>query len=167
VLTADNPLERAVHEIIFPMRSTSDEIPHYNHNLWIIDENLTYHSYQASDMPLKRIERLESESARRPDLFIFDLRMLFAEGEQPLSSLTTVEFKRPMRDDYTADDNPLRQSFEIMKEIRSGKLKDERGRPIGLAAREIPATCYVICDITPSLKESMMDMEGAQSTPDN
>ena len=161
------PLEKAVHNVIFPMRQTSDDVPGYQHNLWIIDEKLTYHSFVASDMPLNQIEHIQSESAGRPDLFVFNRRMLFGEGEQPLSSIVVIEFKRPMRNDYKADDNPLSQSFGSIEDIRASKFKNEKGRPVHVSMREIPAFCYVISDLTPTLHKVMADMDGAQVMPDN
>jgi hypothetical protein len=47
------------------------------------------------------------ESEKRPDLFIFDRRVIFSEDEAPLKSLVLIEFKKPQRDDYTLDDNPV------------------------------------------------------------
>lgn len=160
------PLEKAVHNVIFPMRSTSDDVPYYQHNLWIIDESLTYNSFVASDMPLNQIEHIETEASKRPDLFVFDRRMLFTEGEQPLNSIAVVEFKRPMRNDYKGDDNPLSQSFDMIEEIRKSKFKNEKGRPIAVVTRDIPAFCYVISDMTATLQKVMMDMDGAQVMPD-
>ena len=40
-------LENTVHEIIFPLRTTSDDLPYDKMNLWIIDERLAYHHYLA------------------------------------------------------------------------------------------------------------------------
>jgi hypothetical protein len=64
------PLERAVHHLVFPMKTTSDDLPYHEQNLWIIDEGLTFHSYIASDKQLNTHESFESESEQRPDLFI-------------------------------------------------------------------------------------------------
>ena len=36
---------KIVHSLIFPMRSTSDDVPFDQQNLWIIDERLTFHSF--------------------------------------------------------------------------------------------------------------------------
>ncbi len=47
--------EEIIHRIIFPLRSTSDDIAYSDHNLWIIDEKLAYHEYLASDIPLRNI----------------------------------------------------------------------------------------------------------------
>ena len=38
-------LEKNIHQLIFPMVTTSDDIEYDKHNLWIIDEKLAYHYY--------------------------------------------------------------------------------------------------------------------------
>jgi hypothetical protein len=161
------PLEQAVHNILFPMRATDRDVLYSQQNLWIIDERLTYHWYVTSDKPLKSHEELQSTSSTRPDLFIFDRRMSFSEGDSdsPITSLVVVEFKRPQRDNYTGDDNPLQQVFDQIKEIRKGRFLNEDKRPISTANEKIPASAYVIADITPSLRE-ILDSQDMQSTPD-
>jgi hypothetical protein len=111
------------------------------------------------------LEHLDTESERRGDLVIFDKKIILAAGEHPINSITTVEFKRPGRDDYTASDNPAMQSFQLIQDIRSGSLK-VKGRPISVANEKIHATSYSICDITPSLRQAMKDTD-AFITPDN
>jgi hypothetical protein len=140
----------------------------HEQNLWIIDEGLTFHSYIASDKPLNTHESLESVSEQRPDLFIYDSTIVFGEGEKdhPITSITLVEFKRPQRNDYTAIDNPVTQSFELVKTIRAGQFKAARGRPILLANENIPAFCYIISDITPTLT-NVLDTLDALPTPDS
>jgi hypothetical protein len=161
------PLEKVVHSLIFPMRETSDDVPYSQQNLWIIDERLTYHSFISSDKPLAALTPFESKSQKRPDLFIFDRKIAFAEGEQPIASIIVVEFKRPQRDDYGPNENPLTQAFEMINEIRAGRFKDARGRPISVAGDKIPAVCYIVCDLTPSLERVLLDMDGAEKMPDN
>ncbi|NUB05804.1 ATP-binding protein [Azospirillum sp. Vi22] len=160
------PLEKAVHHLVFPMRTTSEDIPYYQQNLWLIDERLTYHSFISSDVPFSQMGAFDCNSADRPDMFIFDRKIAFAEGEQPISSIVVVEFKRPQRNDYKANDNPLSQSFDMIENVRAGKFLDQKGRPISVASDQIPAYCYVICDITPSLQKVLLDMDGAEITPD-
>jgi hypothetical protein len=130
------PLEEAVHNILFPMRSTDQETLYSQQNLWIIDERLTYHAFIASDKPLNSHEEFSSPSRKRPDLFIFDRKLAFAEGFEegaPVSSIAVVEFKRPQRDNYKDDDNPLKQVLDQIQDIRSGRFKNDRGRPIPVA----------------------------------
>lgn len=160
------PLENVVHQLIFPQRSNSDEVPYQEHNLWLIDERLTFHSLVTSDQPLASVSHLRTESEKRPDLFIFDRRVVFSEDEAPLKSIVLVEFKRPQRDDYTMDKNPFTQCLKMVNDIRdSAFLKPEDGRPIPLQGKDIPAYCYIVCDITPTLK-AVLKLFSAQRLPD-
>ncbi len=166
--TEKYPLEEAVHNILFPMRSTDRDTLYSQHNLWMIDERLTYHWFLSSDKPLKKLDEFQSTSSLRPDLFIFDRKIAFSEGEegqQPVNSLVVVEFKRPQRDDYSDQDNPLQQVLDQIRDIRKGQVKDEKGRPIVLAHDKAPTFAYIICDITPSLREVLVDRD-ATGTPD-
>ena len=43
--------ESYIHNLIYPMRRTSDEIEYEAHNLWLIDERLAYCEYISSDIP--------------------------------------------------------------------------------------------------------------------
>jgi hypothetical protein len=56
--TGKYPLEEVVHGLVFPMRTTSDDVPYEQQNLWILDERLSYHSFLASDLEIKSAERL-------------------------------------------------------------------------------------------------------------
>ena len=159
------PLEKVLHRIIFPMNASSDDVLLSQQNLWILDERLNYHEFVSSDRALRAIQELDCESLTRPDLLIFDRDFAMTEGKQPLTSLTVIEFKRPMRDDYTDDDNPLKQVVKTVREIRAGSKLDANGRPISVASPEIPTNCYIVCDITPKLKEQLQDWD-ATPTPD-
>jgi hypothetical protein len=88
-------------------------------------------------------------------LTIFDRPIKLSEGASPLSSLAIVEFKRPMRNDYKDNDNPLLQVAQCVKEIRDGKAKDADGRSIKVLSPDIPAKCYIVSDITPKLREQL------------
>ena len=165
---AKYPLEEVVHKLVFPMHSTSNDIPYNEQNLWMIDERLTYHSFIASDKQLRTLEMLKSKSALRGDIVIFDEKILFADQNpefHPINSITTIEFKRPGRDDYTDTDNPLAQSFKLIDEIRSGDFQI-RGRPVALANTNVPASIYCICDLTPTFRR-VLKVQDAFVTPDN
>ena len=34
--------EESIHQLVFPMQNTSDDIDYTSHNLWLIDEKLSY-----------------------------------------------------------------------------------------------------------------------------
>lgn len=162
------PLEKVVHQLVFPMRQSSDDTPYTQQNLWMIDERLTFHSFISSDNPLNQHPMLETNSQKRGDIVIFDERIIFGDvrlEEHPINSITIIEFKRPGRNDYNDGDNPVRQAFRLVDDIRASKFKIN-GRPISVANKEIPATVYCICDITPTLHQILKDQD-ALLTPDN
>lgn len=166
--TGKYPLEQIVHNIIFPMQSTDMDTLYSQQNLWIIDERLTFHTYIASDKRIASLDGVESASAKRPDIAIFDKRISFSEldeNDSPLNSLVVIEFKRPQRDDYTDEKNPVLQVFDQINDIRAGKIMNDAGRPIRTANTTVPSFAYVICDITPTMKKAMTNID-AMPTPD-
>lgn len=147
----DYQYEEAIHELIFPLRATSDDVPAERMNLWIIDERLSYHHYLASDKYLDKLEPVEIESHRRTDIIIFGHPFAFAEADSPsFGSVVLIEFKRPARDDYTDDENPISQVLGYIEDLRSGKAEDRRGRPLTIPPT-LPMHAFIICDITPTL----------------
>lgn len=165
-------LENTLHKLIFPLRSTSDDLNYEDHNLWLIDERLSYHTYIASDKPFTQMNKtvINSNSEDRPDIVIFndyfDNRFALSEtSTNPFSSVVIVEFKRPMRNDYPEDeDNPIEQVFRYISEIKSNKkkLKDER---YFQKIDDMPFYCYIVCDITPKI-ESVMNTHDYTQTND-
>ena len=148
-------LEEAVHEIVFPLKTTSDDVRPEQMNLWILDEKLSYHYYLASDKPLNQMgEVVEVESQDRPDLLIFDRAFAFADAGPPFNAIVLIEFKRPARDDYSGKEgkNPIEQVYGYVEAIKAGKVMDSQGRPISVPGH-IPAYAYIICDVTPTLKK--------------
>lgn len=151
--------EEDIHNIIMPMRVTSGEVEFLENNLWIIDERLAFHSYLASDKYIKSMSITDSESLHRPDVlledFIYDNPMFIAtSSKMPYTSLRIVEFKRPMRDDFSdkEEKNPIQQCINYVQDIRKGKKLTKEGRPI-TGSTESVAYCYIICDLTESMRE--------------
>lgn len=158
-------LEKDVHKIIFPLRATSGDTEFENHNLWLVDERLSYHQYLASDKSFKDLEELSIDSRERPDVIVFNNPVAFVEGEyQPYSSIVILEFKRPMRDNYDDSENPITQVLGYIRKIRSGKFTDKNGRLVNLPEK-IPFYAYIICDLTSDIKDFAEDA-GYNVTPD-
>ncbi|MBF4695099.1 hypothetical protein [Fusibacter ferrireducens] len=160
-------LEEYVHNLIFPMRSTSEEIDYEKHNMWIIDEKLSYHYYLASDMKFKQMDALNVDADDRPDLLIMDNPVVLVNQEsKPYNSIVIIEFKRPMRNDYNdVDNNPISQVIKYVKKIRSGKAVDRNGRPITIG-ENTPFYLYIIADLTTKLVEDA-ELANLTRTPDN
>lgn len=151
-------LEDVVHTLICPMRTTSDNLEYEDMNLWIIDERLSYHYYLASDKTMKSQKSIQVESNDEMDLAIYDNPIVFNDTPetQPFSALTIIEFKRPMRNDYTDKDNPIKQVLEYVEKIRSGKAKTRHGRPISGNLETLPINIFIIADITEKLKQQCL-----------
>ncbi|WP_219500132.1 hypothetical protein [Nonomuraea ceibae] len=148
--------EDAIHSLIVPMRTDSNEVASDGSNLWIIDERLAFHDYLASDKTLKSMPITGSQSTKEPDILatrLIDLPVLAAEGQKlPLPSIVVVEIKRPMRKDATEDKNPIQQCLDYVKRIRAGGVMTATGRPIP-PTHEPPAFCYIISDLTDRMIE--------------
>jgi len=153
--------EDEIHDIIFPRHSTSDDIDVDKNSLWIIDEKLTFHKFLASDQSLAKNEVVSSDSTLRPDILLFNLPH---ENTAPYSSVVIVEFKRPMRDDYRKDDNPIKQVYDYIKRIKKDAELDKEGRPITLH-HNAPFYCYIICDLTQTMRTIAID-ESFVEAPD-
>jgi hypothetical protein len=162
--TGKYPLEEIIHKIIYPMRTTSDDVPYEQQNLWIVDERLSYHWFLASDMPLDTASVLVNKSESMPDLMIFDRALTFTEDDAALNSLVIIEFKRPDRGAYEED--PIDQVFRLIREIKSGHFKDRNGREIKVQSERTPAYAYVICDTTKEI-EIIAQNKGLLPTPDS
>lgn len=158
-------LEEIVHRIIFPMRTTSDEVDYEKQNLWLIDERLSYHHFLASDKPLKSIEPIESESKKEPDILLFNKALAYAEASLPFSNVVIIEFKRPMRHEYDEEENPIKQVTDYIKDIKASKVKDRQGRVIRVTDNT-PFYAYVVCDLTPRLINLAENSYDFTLTPD-
>ena len=156
------PKEEKIHEIIFPMRKTSDEVSADKQNLWIIDERLAYHRFLASDKPISTFSS-NANAKDEPDLFILNYPGVFVPCEEkPINSAIIVEFKRAERDGYK--ENPVNQVYRYVKKLREQEIKDDKGRKIRIHSNAV-FYCYIIADLTPALK-TMAEESGLDLAPD-
>lgn len=150
--------EDIIHQLIMPMRKDSNEVSPDGCNLWLLDERLAFHDYLASDKSIKSMPITGSDETKEPDLIsmsVYDNPLLVSEQETPpLGSIVVVEIKRPMRNDAQAgeDKDPIEQSLGYLQKVRDGKATTASGRPIPDSS-EIPGYCYIVCDITDSIKK--------------
>lgn len=154
--------ESRIHSIICPMQATSDEIEFDTMNLWLIDDRLAYHHFLASDKKTNSLPVLENSTDKRMDIAIFDAALSYTADPDNISSITIVELKRPQRDD--ANNDPVLQVLKYVRDIKAGKIKKKNGRDFGDVSR-VAFYCYVIGDLTPSLKESA-ESRGLTQTQD-
>lgn len=157
--------EESIHQMVFPMQQTSDDVDYTAHNLWLIDEKLSYHYYLASDKKIKSMDPIQSASKNEPDIAIFDSPFAFTdESEQPFRNVTIIEFKRPGRESYGDSENPIQQVIEYMDDFTNGKIKTKDGLTID-GNSNIRFFCYILCDISEKLKKYIKQYD-FQETPD-
>ncbi len=154
--------EAYLHELIYPMRTTSEDVAYPAHNLWLIDERLTYSSFISSDKPFDG-----SAHEKRPDVMLLNYPTFVSADETdglPYDTVTILELKRPDRDDYTDSENPIDQLLRYATKIRNGEARDSRGRYIAVN-ENTRMYLYAICDMTPKLRQ-LMEMRGFGETAD-
>ncbi|MCX7155889.1 MAG: hypothetical protein NTW45_05525 [Rhodocyclales bacterium] len=140
--------EGVVHDIIFPRKGDSDATSFHDHNLWIVDERLNFTTWVSSDVPLG------GKNADRPDLLVYNKRVLFRGDNEASNPITIFEFKKPQRDDFvnpSSHEDPVQQIVRYVNDIRDGKYKTPEGRKM-LVAENTPFYGYVVCDLTPKVE---------------
>jgi hypothetical protein len=151
--------EEYIHNLIFPMRSTSDDIDYNKHNLWILDEKLSYHYYLASDVSLKGMEPFNIDSDKRPDLLIIDNPIAVIDNDtKPFNSIVIFEFKRPGRELYNDKLDPIQQLYNYVKQIRNNNAKDKNGRDIYVSENTM-FYLYLICSRSKEVTELMTNYD--------
>jgi len=159
-------LEQDLHNIIFTMGSDSNSTTYNDHNLWLLDERLSFHSYAASDKkPRTNLENFDSTSNKEPDLLIFDKTWAYIDDPGEVKSLVVFEFKRP------GLDIPEKTKLEdlIMKyfiELDGGSVKDSNGGKIQIEPTT-PKFGYIICNVDKKLKAFNKNWNDFKETPYN
>ncbi len=162
--------EDMIHKLLYPMKTTSDDNEYSNQNLWIIDERLCYHSYLASDTPLKSIKTVKSGSNKRPDILImnspisFDKPYAYSEDKDQIFSITIIELKKPERNDYSDTDNPFAQIDGYIELFLDGKAESKDRRKIRLVNKP-RFYCYIIASLTEKMKRNCRQAK-LNPTPD-
>ena len=155
--------EGVVHDIIFPRKGNTEITSFHDHNLWIIDERLNFTEYIASDLPLKGV------TTDRPDLLVYDKRVLFRGDNEASNPITIFEFKKPQRDDFvnpSSKEDPVQQIVRYVNLLREGDYKNPEGRQI-LVADNTPFYGYVVCDLSKKVKKWLADEKNFKPMPDH
>ena len=152
--SGDYSSEGVVHDIIFPRKGDTEITPFHDHHLWIVDERLNFTNYISSDRPL------DGKNSDRPDLLVYNRRVLFRGDNETSNPITIFEFKKPQRDDFvnpSSREDPVQQIVRYVNEIRDGKYKTPEGRKM-LVAENTPFYGFVVCDLT-SKVEAWLERE--------
>lgn len=157
-------LEKDIHNLIFPMGKTSENCDYQEHNLWLLDERLIFSEFVALD---KKIST-KKDALGEPDLVVFDKKQSFRSGDNNYSNpLTIFEFKRPKREAYKTDDDPIMQIGKYVKDIRAGKYEMPEGLEKIKVNDSTPVYAYVVCDLTPKIREFAEELHSLTKSPDD
>ncbi|MDD2800428.1 MAG: ATP-binding protein [Methylococcales bacterium] len=154
--------EGVVHDIIFPRKSDTDTKLFKDHNLWIIDERLNFTNYVSSDV------ELNGKNSERPDLLVYNKRILFRGDNEPSNPVIIFEFKKPQRDDFvnpSSKEDPVQQVVRYVNNIRDGKYKTPEGRKMQVADNT-PFYGYVVCDLTTKVETWLEREKNFKPMPD-
>lgn len=156
--------EGLVHDIIFPRAGDTEITDFKKHNLWLIDERLNFTAYLASDIAL------DGRRGKRPDMVSYNHRVAFRGENEQSNPVTIFEFKRPHRDDFAdpskvEHEDPIAQVVRYVNRIRAREFNTPQGRPMLIAANT-PFYGYVVCDLTPKVRNWLRDEKNFKEMPD-
>lgn len=154
--------EEFMHNIIYPMRTTSDDIGYEQHNLWLIDERLAYFFFASSDIPFNNNTKED-----RPDLMLLDKSIALLETKnegKAYDKVVIFELKKPMRGDLTHN-NPIDQIINYMEKIQTNTITDRNGRLIR-TDEHTQFYLYVVCDALENFRNVLKNRYGFNETID-
>ncbi|MET4455450.1 ATP-binding protein [Bradyrhizobium sp. RT3b] len=152
--------ERTLHELVCPMGKMLDAKDYDEHNLWLIDDLLSYYSFFASD---KAMSNFGVDGERKePDLIFFNPYGFRREGTN--DPVVIIEFKRP--GDETLSSDPVDQVLEYIERLRSRTVRDIEGAIVSDINEQTPFECIVICDLSMGARKRFERSVAQNPTPD-
>ena len=147
--------EDDIHNLIFPMRSDGQDVDYEDHNLWLLDDKLSYYNFLASDIPINKFTE-DKDDKRRPDLAIFRTAYSDKVENELQSNITIVEFKRPDRISGITYADLKEQVMGYRDKFLETKIKSQyKGRPIQTREGQTKFHIYVVCELTEKLKKEL------------
>jgi hypothetical protein len=157
--------EAALHSLICPMGSDSTKMDFEDHNLWMVDDRLAFFAYFSSDRRLQSY--VDVDGKERPDItFFYDTCFAWRGEGEASNTVVLIEFKRPNRNNYNGNDNPIRQIGDYVEKLKtSNTVTDARGRTAPSRIKGAAYHCYIVADLTDTLLREIRDLN-LKITPD-
>lgn len=153
-------LEKTVHDFICPMGKMLSSKQYNDHNLWLIDDLLSYYQFFASDKAMSAIAK--DGGRKEPDLLFFNPFGFRREGTS--DPVVIIEFKRPGDEKLTS--NPIDQVLGYIEKLREKTVRDQDGEVVNEISATTPFECIVICDLTEGAKAALRRGVAQNPTPD-
>lgn len=171
----DYKLEEDVHNLIFPLGLTNNDLDYENHNLWLLDERFITYKFIASDKPITSYS--QKNSRKELDLLLLDKPPMFdnpisfgdrSSGE--VNSMVIFEFKRPgdiahqkRRTDYRWEFSDLITPY-FEEFLYKANKKNYKGNQV-VIHKTTPKFGFVILDVIPHQLSEYNEDKGWQKTP--
>ena len=168
-------LEEDVHQLIFPLGLTNNELDYQSHNLWLLDERFITYKFIASDKSITSYS--QKDSRKELDLILLENPKMFdnpisfgdkSSGE--VNSMVIFEFKRPGDIAHQKRKTDYRWQFSDLilpyfeEFLYQPNKKNYKGNQV-VIHKTTPKYGFVIMDVIPhQLSEYNMD-RGWQKTP--
>ena len=146
----EGALEEHIHRIVFPLKKTNGEVDYEDHNLWLVDDTLSFYEFISSDIPLSKNAAAPSDSLERPDI------LAFKTGD-PFQHVSIVEFKKPDRKDT---ENPVAQLARYARRLRDGGSMDVNGVTLPGISMNVRIDGYAIVTLNPKMESVLRDGPG-------
>ena len=146
----ERALEKHIHRIVFPLRKTNGEIAYEDHNLWLVDDTLSFYEFISSDTPFSQNAAAPTDTEERPDI------LAFKTGD-PFQHVSLVEFKKPDRQD---NENPVAQLARYARRLRDGGSMDVNGVTLPGISMNVRIDGYSIVTLNPKMKSMLRDGPG-------
>lgn len=153
-------LEKAIHGYICPMGRMLTSKDYDDHNLWLIDDLLSYYQFFASDKSLTSLGVLGER--KEPDLLFMNPVGFRREGTN--DPVVIVEFKRPGDEEPSSD--PIDQVLGYIEKLRSKTIRGPEGEIIGDISDTTPFECIVLCDLSAGARKRFERSVAQHPTPD-
>ena len=168
-------LEEDVHNLIFPMGVTNNEISYENHNLWLLDERFINYKFVASDKSITSFS--QKKSRKEPDLIMLDNPEMFdnpigfgdrSSGE--VNSMVIFEFKRPGDVAHQKYKGDYRWEFSELVEpyfdefLYKPDKKNYKGNQV-ILDKTTPKFGFIILDVLPTPLVEYNRDKGWEKTP--
>jgi hypothetical protein len=152
--------ESTLHELICPMGRMLEAKDYDEHNLWLVDDLMSYYSFFASD---KSLAALGVEGERKePDLIFFNPYGFRREGTN--DPVVIIEFKRPGDEALSSD--PVDQVLDYIERLRSRTVRDIEGAIVSDINDQTPFECIVVCDLSETARKKFQRSVAQHPTPD-
>jgi hypothetical protein len=142
--------EEDIHELVFRRFNDNVNTTYFEHNLWLIDDALSFLPYISSDRALHGRGRRAGDKIT--DLLFYDDSMVL--GDEDGTTLTIVEFKKPSRNDYRIGDaknDPVMQVVETLEKATAvGGFTRSDGSHVSFSG-VVRRFAYIVADLTPTM----------------